>query len=300
MVPHTKINYWLVVYLPLWKILVSWDSNSQYLESRNPLSSLKTLVPECCSKLQRTNSTSKIAKADKYCKMNNWKQARWHSCFNRWARLRPVVQAVGLAAKRKWSELRKWIFDILNPRVSESSAGWVNALVVNQGGALETLTQKETCCIDIHWLYCIQTWHVIGICQMKNMYKSKWRKLWIAWTRPAVLQSTLSAQDKSQSSVTAWLSSLKTLVPECCSKLQRTNSTSKIAKADKYCKMNNWKQARWHSCFNRWARLRPVVLPTFAPVPDVAPNSQPHPTHLLSPPTHGLWNCPVLMDHPSS
>ena len=96
------------------------------------------------------------------------------------------------------------------------------------------------------------------------------------------------------------LSSLKTLVPECCCKLQRANSTSKIAKADKYCKMNNWKQARWHSCFNRWARLRPVVLPTFAPVPDVAPNSQPHPTHLLSPPTHVLWNCPVLMDHPSS
>ena len=100
--------------------------STQPCRKKPRLSSLKTLVPECCSKLQRTNSTSKIAKADKYCKMNNWKQATWHSCFNRWARLRPVVQAVGLAAKRKWSELRKWIFDILNPRVSESSAGWVN------------------------------------------------------------------------------------------------------------------------------------------------------------------------------
>ena len=140
---------------PFWMkfIRVSWKMTTRSTQPRRKkprLSSLKTLVPECCCKLQRTNSTSKIAKADKYCKMNNWKQARWHSCFNRWARLRPVVQAVGLAAKRKWSELRKWIFDILNPRVSESSAGWVIPFVANQGGALETLTQKETCCIDIH------------------------------------------------------------------------------------------------------------------------------------------------------
>ena len=84
--------------------------------------------------------------------MNNWKQVMWHSCFNRWARLRPVVQAVGLAAKsERTEEMDLW--HLRNLRVSDSSAGWANALVMNQGGALETLTQKETCCIDIHWLY---------------------------------------------------------------------------------------------------------------------------------------------------
>ena len=148
MVPHTKINYWLVVYLPLWKILVSWDSNSQYMESRNPLSSLKTLVPECCSKLQRTNSTSKIAKADKYCKMNNWKQARWHSCFNRWARLRPVVQAVGLAAKRKMERTEE--MDLWHP---ESTCEWVKRRVgqcpccESGWGAWNTHTKRNM----LHW-----------------------------------------------------------------------------------------------------------------------------------------------------
>ena len=32
--PQTISKYWLVVYLPLWKILVSWDYYSQYMEKQ--------------------------------------------------------------------------------------------------------------------------------------------------------------------------------------------------------------------------------------------------------------------------
>ena len=89
-----------------------------FYHSSTILSSLKTLVQDVATyplpnpKLQRLTSAAK---------MINWKQARWHSCFDSWARLRPVVQAVGLAAK--WSERKKWAFDIDGIHVvSDSSA----------------------------------------------------------------------------------------------------------------------------------------------------------------------------------
>ena len=115
------------------------------------LSSLKTLVPKCCNvSTSNTNFWSLTSVA----RSIDWARTKWHACFDRWAWLRPVVQAVGLAENGlnveeqdlgywknphgEWCQAQGWA----NAQCRQSVAGW---------GAWNTHTKKRTSCIDISW-----------------------------------------------------------------------------------------------------------------------------------------------------